>query len=97
MSRDMMLWYDDADASVWIEMLDGQPFLHVTTKRWSAGVKVKFEQLFEQLKRELKEQGFTWLFAYNTKQDERWVKFVTSFGFIKAFKHNKLDVYAIGV
>lgn len=95
-TRTFERWFDDGSIVFTIEWLGGLPFIHLQLSlKWSPLVKERVALLRDALRADLGKRGHKWLFAYNTKQDDKWRKFVELMGFTKSFVHDGLDVYWI--
>lgn len=67
--------YSDKDFSVRMELLSGQPFMHVDVSNYNKHVKSKMLSVWEDIKHEMWLDGWAAIFSYNTNS-----KFAKMFG-----------------
>ena len=79
-----------------VEYLDGQPFIHQTIRtKWTRKLYFRCLVALEQLKKQLKEEGFDYAFTYNQLQNDLWRKYLELFGWEYLFSRDGLEVYFI--
>lgn len=73
--------YQDDDLIMLIEWADGLPVIHHEIYNWKLSTHKKMRNAFNDIVKELKEDGFDVLYSYYDVHNESVKKFVDKYGF----------------
>ncbi|UOF80642.1 hypothetical protein [Caudoviricetes sp.] len=76
---------DDLEAKIKLEYTEDSVFIHLDLFVWSRDILRRIDKELLEIGKTLKEKGYEFLYTYNRKEDEKWVRFVTLVGFDFAF------------
>lgn len=81
-----VILYEDDDFTVHMELLEGQPFMHVDARNYSKEIRKRMLSVWGDIKNEMWLDGWAYIFSYNTNAK-----------FAKLFGWTRLDNYPEGM